>query len=78
MINYISLKLRALKCHLREVINIIFEIKTSDFRNKCGNCKFLKTENHIAGKCINKDNKIKSWNRNRSYNSKSCSYKEVK
>lgn len=57
---------------------MIFEIRTSDFKNKCGNCKFFQTKNHIDGKCINLENKIKPWNRNRYYNSKSCTKKEVK
>lgn len=51
------------------------EIITSDFRNKCGNCKYFKTTNHIDGECINTENKVK--NRQRYYNSKSCTYKEV-
>lgn len=54
---------------------MILEIKTSDFRNKCGNCKYFKTDNHIDGICICKDNKVKI--RSRYYNSKSCSYKEL-
>lgn len=54
---------------------MIMEVITNDFRFKCGNCKYFDTQNHIDGKCICKDNKIK--NRNRSYNSKSCSFKEV-
>lgn len=57
---------------------MIFEIRTSDFKNKCRNCKFFQTKNHIDGKCINLENKIKPWNRNRYYNSKSCTKKEVK
>lgn len=56
-------------------MKMILEIKTSDFRNKCGNCKYFKTDNHIDGICICKDNKIKI--RSRYYNSKSCSYKEL-
>lgn len=55
---------------------MIMEIRTNNFTNKCGNCKFFKTENHIDGICINKENKIKC--RQRFYNSKSCSYKERK
>lgn len=57
---------------------MIYEVITSNFENKCGNCKFFKTKNHIDGKCINLENNIKSWNRYRSYNSKACIRKEVK
>ena len=32
---------------------MIYEVRTSDFKNKCGNCKFFNTENHIDGKCTN-------------------------
>lgn len=56
---------------------MIYETITSDFRFKCGNCKHFKSKNHIDGVCTCKNNKIKEWNRFRSYNSKSCSYKEV-
>jgi hypothetical protein len=56
---------------------MVYEIITSDFRNKCGNCKFFQTENHIDGKCINLENKLRPWNRTRAYNSKSCVHKEV-
>lgn len=52
------------------------EIKTNDFRNKCGNCKYFKTDNHIDGYCTNKYNKIKI--KQRYYNSKSCLCKEIK
>lgn len=55
---------------------MIMEIRTSDFRNKCANCKYFYTQNHIDGKCANTENKIKI--RQRFYNSKSCRYKEVK
>lgn len=54
---------------------MIFEVLTNDFRFKCGDCIHFKSKNHIDGICICKDNKIKY--RNRSYNSKSCSCKEV-
>lgn len=57
---------------------MIYEVITSNFKNKCGNCKFFKTKNHIDGECINLENNIKSWNRYRSYNSKACIRKEVK
>ena len=57
---------------------MIYEVITSNFENKCGNCKFFKTKNHIDGKCSNLENNIKSWNRYRSYNSKACIRKEVK
>lgn len=53
---------------------MIMEIKANNFNNKCGNCKYFQTKNHIDGICINKENKIKI--RQRYYNSKSCSYKE--
>ena len=56
---------------------MIYEVRTSDFKNKCGNCKFFNTENHIDGKCINLENKLKLWNRQRSYNSRACTHKEV-
>ena len=55
---------------------MIMEIKTNNFKNKCGNCKFFKTKNHIDGKCVNKETKIKI--RQRYYNSPSCVQKEVK
>lgn len=54
---------------------MIYEVVTNDFRGKCGNCKYFKSDNRIDGTCNCTDNKIK--NRNRSYNSKSCTYKEV-
>lgn len=54
---------------------MIFEIRISDFRFKCGNCKYFDSQNKIDGVCICKENKIK--NRQRSYNSKSCVCKEV-
>lgn len=57
---------------------MILEILTSDFTNKCGNCNFFETENHIDGTCINFNNKLKSWNRQRYYNSKACTGKEKK
>lgn len=56
---------------------MVYEVRTSDFKNKCGNCKFFNTENHIDGKCTNLENKLKPWNRQRSYNSRACTYKEV-
>lgn len=56
---------------------MIYEVRTSDFKNKCGNCKFFNTENHIDGKCTNLENKLKPWNRQRSYNSRACTHKEV-
>lgn len=54
---------------------MVYETITSDFRFKCGDCKHFKSKNHIDGICTCKDNKIKY--RDRSYNSKSCSCKEV-
>lgn len=54
---------------------MIFEIITSDFQNKCGNCKYFYTTNHIDGVCVNKYTKIKI--KQRSYNSKCCTCKEV-
>ena len=54
---------------------MILEIK-SDYTNKCGDCKYFETENHIDGKCINLENKLRPWNRNRFYNSKACVRKE--
>ena len=56
---------------------MIYEVRISDFKNKCGNCKFFNTENHIDGKCTNLENKLKPWNRQRSYNSRACTHKEV-
>ena len=56
---------------------MIYEVRTSDFKNKCGNRKFFNTENHIDGKCTNLENKLKPWNRQRSYNSRACTHKEV-
>lgn len=56
---------------------MIYEVRTSDFKNKCGNCKFFNTENHIDDKCTNLENKLKPWNRQRSYNSRACTHKEV-
>ena len=56
---------------------MIYEVRTSDFRFKCGDCKFFETENHIDGKCINLENKLRPWNRYRQYNSKACVKKEV-
>ena len=56
---------------------MIYEVRTSDFKNRCGNCKFFNTENHIDGKCTNLENKLKPWNRQRSYNSRACTHKEV-
>lgn len=55
---------------------MILEILTNDFINKCGNCKYFETENHIDGKCINLENKLRPWNRNRFYNSRACVRKE--
>ncbi len=55
---------------------MIMEIRTNNFKNKCGNCKFFKTKNHIDGECVNKENKIKI--KQRYYNSPSCVQKEVK
>lgn len=55
---------------------MILEVITNDFTNKCGNCKYFKTENHIDGYCINEDSKV--LNKNRFYNSKSCVQKEIK
>ena len=54
---------------------MIYEVITSDFKGKCGNCRYFESENRIDGICICTENKIK--NRYRSYNSKSCTYKEV-
>lgn len=56
---------------------MIMEVITTDYNKKCGNCKYFQTSNHIEGKCICTENKIKSWNRYRYYNSKACSYKEI-
>lgn len=55
---------------------MIYEVIISDFRFKCGDCIYFETENHIDGKCICKENRIR--NRFRSYNSKSCICKETK
>lgn len=55
---------------------MILEIITNNFKNKCGNCKYFDTKNHIDGTCKNTENKVKF--RQRYYNSKSCSYKETK
>lgn len=55
---------------------MIMEIRTNDFKNKCGNCKYFDTKNHIDGTCKNTENKVKF--RQRYYNSKSCSYKEIR
>ena len=55
---------------------MILSIICNDFKNKCGNCKYFKTDNHIDGECINTQNKVKI--RQRYYNSKCCSYKEIK
>ncbi len=55
---------------------MIYEVITSDFRFKCGDCRYFITDNHIDGDCNCPFNKIK--NRQRSYNSKSCSWKEVR
>lgn len=57
---------------------MIMTIYSTDFNNKCGNCKYFKTTNHIDGYCECKFNKIKDYNRYRYYNSKSCVSKEVK
>lgn len=57
---------------------MIFEVVTTDFKGKCGDCKFFDSENGIDGKCTNLETKIRPWNRQRSYNSKSCIQKEVK
>lgn len=54
---------------------MIYEIIISDFRFKCGNCKYFKSNNGIDGTCICNENKIK--NKERSYNSKACTCKEV-
>lgn len=53
------------------------KIKADDyyFRNKCGNCKYFKTDDKLYGECICMENKIK--NKYRQYNSKSCIYKCV-
>lgn len=56
---------------------MIYEVITSDFNGKCGNCKFFDTDNGIDGHCINLENKLKSLNRYRSYNSKACIRKET-
>ena len=57
---------------------MILEIKSKvDYINKCGNCKYFKTDDNIYGECINTENKIKSLNRYRQYNSRSCVCKET-
>lgn len=56
---------------------MIYEIITSDFRGKCGNCIFFNSDNGIDGECVNTENKIKPWSRFRSYNSKACVGKKV-
>ena len=56
---------------------MIMTIENSDLANKCGNCKYFKTENHIDGKCINLENKLRPWNRSRFYNSRACTRKEI-
>lgn len=55
---------------------MIMEVINSDYKNKCGNCKYFDTVNHIDGYCVCTENKIKSYNRYRYYNSKACVYKE--
>lgn len=55
---------------------MIMEVKTSDFKNKCGDCKYFNTKNRIDGTCNNDKNKVKS--KQRYYNSKSCVYKETR
>ena len=55
---------------------MIMEILSNDFTNKCGNCKYFETENHIDGKCVNLESQIRPWNRDRFYNSKACKHKE--
>ena len=52
------------------------EIK-SDYTNKCGNCKYFKTDDRLTGFCENLENKLRPWNRNRYYNSRSCVRKET-
>lgn len=54
---------------------MIMEIITTDYKNKCGNCKYFKTDNKIDGYCINVDTKVKD--KYRFYNSKSCVQKEI-
>ena len=56
---------------------MVIEYKTReiDLKDKCYKCKFFDSEDKIYGTCICKDNKIK--NRNRKYNSKAYSSKEV-
>jgi len=56
---------------------MILEIKTKvDYTNKCGNCKYFKTEDHIMGECVCLENKLRPWNRYRQYNSRACVCKE--
>lgn len=55
---------------------MIYEVITSSYNNKCGNCRYFKTYNHIDGVCINTENNIKY--RQRFYNSKSCTFKELR
>lgn len=56
---------------------MIYEVRATDFREKCGDCIYFNTSNGIDGNCTNLENKLRPWNRFRSYNSKSCVKKEV-
>lgn len=57
---------------------MIYEVRTTDFKGKCGDCLYFNTSNGIDGNCISNTTKIKPYNRFRSYNSKACASKEVK
>lgn len=57
---------------------MIYEVRTTDFTNKCGNCRFFETPNGIDGNCVSYTTKIKPYNRFRSYNSRACKSKEVR
>lgn len=56
---------------------MIYEVRTTDFKGKCGNCFYFETSNGIDGKCTSLETQIRPWNRFRSYNSKACVHKEV-
>lgn len=56
------------------ILEIISKV---DYKNKCGNCKYFKTEDNLYGRCICLENKLRPWNRNRKYNSIACVRKET-
>ena len=55
---------------------MIYEVRSSDFRFKCKDCKYFDTEDGLYGYCTCTTNG--RVNRTRSYNSKACNSKEFR